>query len=157
GLFGRYRVPVACRMARVGISDTDAEVRAAGANALAGIEQPEAYRFLSESLRALAKAPAGSPEARDLETLLSVIERKRDPIAATGVLVEALPVFGNGEEQKLRASLKRLTGRSFDTDEEWARWYNDHKGIAQREWYLEALKAAEDASDKAAQDAVRVF
>src|SRR5581483_10498413 len=112
---------------------------------------------LAETLKGLAKAPLGTPEARDLDALLGVIERKRDPIAATGVIVDALPVFENSEEQKLHASLKRLTGRSFDSDEEWARWYNEHKGTPQREWYLEALKAAEDASDKAAQDAARVF
>lgn len=157
GLFGRYRAQVACRLARLGVSDPDAEVRSAAANALAGIEHPETYRFLAEAVRALAKTNPGTTEPRDLDTLLGVIERKRDPIAATGVLIEALPVFEGAEEQKLRAPLKRLTGRSFDTDDEWARWYADHKGIPQREWYLEALKAAEDSNEKAATDAARVF
>jgi hypothetical protein len=157
GLFGRYRVPVACRLARIGIGDGEPEVRAAAANALAGIEQPDVYHFLADELKALAKSPPGSPEARDLDTLLGVVERKRDPIVATGVLVEALPFFENVEESKLRASLKRLTGRTFEGADDWKRWYEEHKATPQREWYLEALKASDDQAEKASAAAVQIF
>ncbi len=157
GLFGRYRVGTACRLARIGISDADADVRAAAANALAGIEQTDVYRFLADALKGLCKAPAGTPEARDLDAILGVIERKRDPIAATGVIVDALPVFENAEAQKLHASLKRLTGRSFAADEEWRRWYDEHKNVPQRDWYLEALKSSEDQTDKASLAAAQIF
>lgn len=157
GLFGRYRVPVACRLARLGIGDSEPEVRAAAANALAGIEQPDVYHFLADELKALAKAPPGSAEARDLDTLLGVVERKRDPIVATGVLVEALPFFENVEENKLRASLKRLTGRTFEGAEDWKRWYEEHKATPQREWYLEALKASDDQAERASAAAVQIF
>jgi HEAT repeat protein len=152
-LFGRYRVPQACRFARLGISDQDQDVRQAAASALSGIEQPEVYRFLAESLEELAK---GAPAPRELDLLLSIIEKKKDPIAATGVIVEALPTF-SADGQKLRASLKRMTGCAFEQDEDWRRWYDDHKSAAQRDWYLEALKNAEDQGDKASTAAERIF
>ncbi|HZV01377.1 MAG TPA: HEAT repeat domain-containing protein, partial [Planctomycetota bacterium] len=151
--FGRYRVPQACRFARLGISDQDQDVRQAAASALSGIEQPEVYRFLADSLEELAK---GAPAPRELDLLLSIIEKKKDPIAATGVIVEALPAF-SADGQKLRASLKRMTGCSFEQDEDWRRWYDDHKTAAQRDWYLEALKNAEDQGDKAQAAAERIF
>jgi HEAT repeat protein len=157
GYVGRNRASVACRLARIGLSDSESEVRDAAANTLAGIERPEAYAFLRDALKELKKSPPGTPQARDLDVLVSVIERKKDPIAATGVFVDALPVFDGPEEQRIHAALKRLTGRSFETDEDWIHWYQEHRNIPQREWYLEALKASEEASDRASSGAERIF
>lgn len=157
GIVGRDRPRVACSLARLAIADPDPSVREEARQALVAVERPEAYRFLEEALVQLAHAAEGSPQEQDLVALVDVLERKRDPIAATGVLVEALRAFDGPIERPIYAALKRLTGRSFATEAEWLAWYDRHKNVPQREWYLEVIRGLEDSSDRAQTSAEKTF
>src|SRR5262249_51327132 len=109
------------------------------------------------ALAEAAKRPGGAERAQGIEAVVGALERKKDPIAATGALVDALTILGGHDDAALHEALRRLAGRTFPRRKAWKAWDDVHKDTPQREWFLETIKALENENERAAATAERFF
>jgi HEAT repeat protein len=136
--YGRRRPQAACEIAYEAVADGDPQVASQAIQTLSAIEDETTYLFVADNLVDARFAGPNTPRGRKALALVEVLERMRNPIRSTGVLVTALEFDpSRALEQRVREVLQRLTARHYDSATEWRAWYDLASQRSLAEWRSE--------------------